>query len=133
MPRGRPLGFPDIPFLNWVFVGDLPYPTCSGGSMAFSKGGSCFTFPARRIRSALLSHNFKGLTSRLMEGAFPCAQLKAANDAVAISGVELYQPCPPAGFLSGNQGRARAAEGIQHDFILGESNPGWRLPPGPPV
>jgi hypothetical protein len=89
----------------------------------FSGEGSCFAFPARRIRGALLSHNLKRSTSSSEAGLLTCGQFKATNDSVAISGVKLYQPCPPAGFLGGDQCCARAAEGVEHDLIAARAIP----------
>src|ERR1700730_7360332 len=79
--------------------------------------------PARRIRGALLSHNLKRSTSSSEAGLLTCGQFKATNDSVAISGVKIYQPFPPAGFLGGDQCGARAAEGVEHDLIAARAIP----------
>jgi len=72
-------------------------------SEVFSGEESCFTFPARRIRGTLLSHNLKRFASSFEAGLFTCGLFEATNDSVAISDIKLYQPGPPAGFLGGNK------------------------------
>jgi hypothetical protein len=51
--------------------------------VGFSGNGSCFTFLARRIRGALLSHNFKRLAVGSEVACLPVARSKATNDPVA--------------------------------------------------
>ena len=63
----------------------------------------------------------------------PAESLPALDDHVAVGRIELDQPRLPPGLLGRDQGRARAAERIQHDVAASCSSCGSPARPAPPA
>src|SRR5215813_11206135 len=97
LPLGRPLGFPDCPFLNWECVGGLPGPTRSSEPDTLH----------------LLLDVGKAPTRPFMNSSFASKGLPAAHDDVDVLRIDLHPIADPPYFFCRDYRGAASRKGIQ--------------------